>query len=249
MIHIKNLRVVFNANTPIEKVAIQNLSLHIKEKDFVTVIGGNGAGKSTLMNTLAGETRQQQGEILIKNQNVSRLKTEKRARYISRVFQDPLTGCFPHLTVAENLALAYGRAHKMGFKFALTTKKQRLFKDKLADLSMGLENRLLDKMGLLSGGQRQAVSLVMATLQPSKVLLLDEHTAALDPKMADIIMKMTHRLVEEHALTTFMVTHSMAQALQYGNRTLVMQEGAIVKDLSFEMKKQLKPIDLIQYFE
>ncbi len=221
MIDIKNLRVVFNAQTPIEKVAIQNLSITIKEKDFVTVIGGNGAGKSTLMNTLAGETRQQQGKILIANRDVSHLKTEKRARYISRVFQDPLTGCFPHLTVSENLALAYGRAHKMNFKFALTKKKQQLFKEKLAALGVGLENRLLDKMGLLSGGQRQAVSLVMATLQPSKVLLLDEHTAAL----------------------------SLTQALQYGNRTLVMQEGQIVKDLSFEMKQQLKPIDLIHYFE
>lgn len=249
MIEIKNLRVVFNAQTPIEKVAIQNLSLTIKEKDFVTVIGGNGAGKSTLMNTLAGETRQQQGKIVIGDRDVSSLKIEKRARYISRVFQDPLTGCFPHLTVAENLALAYGRTHKICFKFAITSKKQKLFKARLAALGIGLENRLQEKMGLLSGGQRQAVSLVMATLQPSKVLLLDEHTAALDPKMADIVMKMTQRLVEEHELTTFMVTHSMTQALQYGNRTLVMQSGQIVQDLSFEMKKNLKPIDLINYFE
>ena len=249
MITIKNLCVVFNEHTAIEKTALKNINLTIKESDFVTVIGGNGAGKSTLMNTLAGETRQSQGEILVENEDVSHLTTEKRARYVSRVFQDPLTGCFANMTVAENLALAYGINQQLSFKLALTKQKQCLLKDKLVALGVGLEKRLQDKMGLLSGGQRQAVSLMMATVRPSKILLLDEHTAALDPKMADTVMQITERLIKEYALTTLMVTHSMVQALQFGNRMLVMQEGQIVQDLSCERKKLLKPVDLIHYFK
>lgn len=248
MIKLQNINVTFNPETPLVHQVFKDFNLQIDTGEFVTVIGGNGAGKSTLMNVISGEVSVDTGNIILDEKNVTSALPFQRAGVISRVFQDPLLGTFADLTIEENLSLAYCRGKTRKLLPALNSKLRELFKDRLADIGIGLEKRLKDKMGLLSGGQRQAVSLVMATLQPSKILLLDEHTAALDPKMERLILGLTRKLIEEQHLTALMITHCMQQALEFGSRTLVMYQGNIVRDLSAFEREKLEPSELLPYF-
>lgn len=248
MIELNNISVTFGKGTPLQSQVFQDLNLKINPGEFVTVIGGNGAGKSTLMNVISGDIFVDTGKILLDNIDVTHWTTDKRAALISRVFQDPLLGSYADLTIEENLSLAYCRGIRRTLKPAINRRLRTLFREKLAMLGIGLENRLTDKMGLLSGGQRQTVSLLMATLRPSKIVLLDEHTAALDPKMEQLVLEITQRLIQENQLTAFMITHCMSQALQYGTRTLVMHHGKIAEDLHGEARRHLKPNDLIPFF-
>jgi putative ABC transport system ATP-binding protein len=249
MIKITDLHITFNKGTPLANSVLKGVNVHIQSGEFVTLIGGNGAGKSTLMNVLAGSVRPNKGKILLDNFNVTKQSIEKRSKLISRVFQDPMVGTCANLTVEENLALAAKRGLKRGLGLALGTANRISFREHLAHLSIGLENRLKDPVGSLSGGQRQAVSLLMATLRPCKIILLDEHTAALDPKMAKIIIQLTQQLVKEHGLTALMITHSMTQALELGNRTLLMHQGTIARDLTSKERLALKPADLLALFD
>lgn len=249
MIELKNIRVTFNKHTPLENTVIQDMSLNINDKEFVTIIGGNGAGKSTLLNCIAGEVRPEKGDIVISGKKVTKRSTADRARWVSRVFQDPLQGTCADLTIEENLLLATHRGKRRGFALAYQKKLVTLFKERLSELNLGLQDRLDTQIGSLSGGQRQAVSLVMATLEPPQILLLDEHTAALDPKMANTIMDITARLIKEYQFTTLMITHSMHQALHYGTRTLLLQQGQILRDLTCEERKKLTAQDLLTFFE
>lgn len=249
MIELKNISVTFGKGTPLENTVFHDLNLKIKDGEFVTVIGGNGAGKSTLMNLISGDTLVDHGHIILDNIDVSHWPTYKRAQLISRVFQDPLLGSYADLTIEENLALARMRGKRRTLKLALNRSLREEFRMRLADIGIGLEERLTDKMGSLSGGQRQAVSLIMATLQPSKILLLDEHTAALDPKMERLILKLTQRLIVEKKLTALMITHCMSQALEFGTRTLVMHHGKIARDLHDTIeRKTLNAADLMTFF-
>lgn len=252
MIHLSNLQVTFKRGTPLEKSVFEGFSLTIPAGEFVTVIGSNGAGKSTLLNVLSGEVRPQQGlhegRITIADREVTAWSVPQRAKLVSRVFQNPLAGSCAELTVEENLVLAQNRARRLGLGKAITRNARRQFRDRLASLDLGLENRLGDRMGLLSGGQRQAVSLVMATLAPTQILLLDEHTAALDPKTASYILDLTQTLVAEQQLTTLMVTHSMQQAVALGDRILMLHEGNIVLDKSGAERKGLTVQDLLDAF-
>ncbi len=248
MIELNNISVTFGKGTPLECSVFKQLNLKIQPGEFITVIGGNGAGKSTLMNLISGEITPDKGSITLDHTQVTRWPAEKRAQFLSRVFQDPLLGSYADLTIEENLSLALSRGKKRGLKTALSSQLSAHFKERLADIGIGLENRLSDKMGLLSGGQRQAVSLVMATLQPSKILLLDEHTAALDPKMENLILELTKRLITEKNLTALMITHCMSQALRMGTRTLVMHQGKIARDLLENERNTLEPKDLIAFF-
>lgn len=249
MIALDNICVTFNAGTPVAYEALRNINLRIKEGEFVTIIGGNGAGKSTLMNLLSGEVQASLGAIRIDDKDVTGLSIEERAKFVSRVFQDPLIGSCADLTIEENLALAYCRGKKRGLKIALSKEVRKHFCDLVGDLGLGLENRLQEPMRQLSGGQRQAISLVMATLQPSKVLLLDEHTAALDPKMAKKVMTITTQLIESQKLTVLMITHSMSQSLEYGTRTILMRDGQIAKDIVGRERSAMTPHDLLALFE
>lgn len=249
MIELENLHVVFGQGTPLEKHVLRGVDLRLDTHEFVTVIGGNGAGKSTLLNAIAGDIPVAHGHIRIDGKDVTQHSTQRRAKEVSRVFQDPMLGTCATLTIEENLALAMGRGRKRSFSFGLNRKRRDHFRTLLADLGLGLENRLRDPMGALSGGQRQAISLLMTTLRPSKVLLLDEHTAALDPKMAKVILALTERLVREYRLTALMITHSMTQALAHGNRTLLLQHGSIVQDLHGDERRGLKAQDLLAFFE
>ncbi|MBY5837426.1 ABC transporter ATP-binding protein [Rhizobium leguminosarum] len=248
MINLKNIKVVFGRGTPLQKQALSGVSLTIEEGSFVTVIGSNGAGKSTLLGVLAGDVLASEGQVLIGNADVTRKTTAARAGLVARVFQDPLTGSCGALSIEENLALAARRGERRGLVSALGTKRRDYFRERIAELNLGLENRLKDRMDLLSGGQRQAVSLVMATLAGSEVLLLDEHTAALDPGMAEFVMKLTQKIVTERKLTTMMVTHSMRQALDYGHRTIMLHGGEIVLDVAGDNRKNLEVEDLIAMF-
>ncbi|WP_439872426.1 ABC transporter ATP-binding protein [Rhizobium leguminosarum] len=248
MINLKNIQVVFGRGTPLQKQALSGVSLTIEEGSFVTVIGSNGAGKSTLLGVLAGDVLASEGQVLIGNADVTRKTTAARAGLVARVFQDPLTGSCGALSIEENLALAARRGERRGLVSALGAKRREHFRERIAELNLGLENRLKDRMDLLSGGQRQAVSLVMATLAGSDVLLLDEHTAALDPGMAEFIMGLTQKIVSERKLTTLMVTHSMRQALDYGTRTIMLHAGEIVLDVSGDSRKTLQVEDLIAMF-
>ena len=248
MIQVDHLEVTFGAGTPLENRALRGLSLTIPEGQFVTVIGSNGAGKSTFLNALAGEILADQGSILIDDQDVTRWPTNKRAGLVARVFQDPLAGTCEALTIEENMALALKRGQGRRLTAAVRKEYQARFKDKLARLGLGLEMRLSDRMGLLSGGQRQAVSLLMATLQPMKILLLDEHTAALDPKTAAFVLELTRNIIEEQNLTALMVTHSMRQALDVGERTLMLHEGNIAFDVAGHEREGLDVPDLLALF-
>lgn len=249
MMHAENLKITFNAGTAIENVALKGMSLHIKDGEFVTVIGSNGAGKTTFLNAISGDLMVDSGKISIDNQNVTNLSAHKRAHLVARVFQDPLAGTCESLSIEENMALAYFRGRQRGLGFALNKNTRELFREKLAILQLGLENRLTDRMGLLSGGQRQAVSLLMASLQPSKILLLDEHTAALDPKTADFVLKLTDKIVQENQLTVMMVTHSMRQALDHGTRTVMLHQGKVVLDVAGEKRAKMDMSDLLNLFE
>ncbi len=249
MISLEDIHVTFGEGTPLETRAVRGISLDIQEGEFVTVIGSNGSGKSTLLNTLSGETFPTSGKIKIGDQDVTKWSTSQRAKLISRVFQDPLAGSCENLSIEENMALAWYRGQPRGFGSALNNKNREIFKKQLSRLGLGLENRLKDKMGLLSGGQRQAISLLMSALQPAKILLLDEHTAALDPKTAAFVIDLTCQIIDESKLTSLMVTHSMQQALEVGTRTIMLHEGKIVFDVKGDARKGLTVVDLLDLFK
>ncbi|UHL64919.1 ABC transporter ATP-binding protein [Paralcaligenes sp. KSB-10] len=249
MLSAKNLNITFNAGTPIETKALRNMSLEIPSGQFVTVIGSNGAGKSTFLNAISGDLPIDSGTIVINDKDVTNQAVWTRANQVARVFQDPMAGTCEDLTIEENMALAYNRGMRRGLFMAVKKPMRELFRERLSILGLGLESRLSDRIGLLSGGQRQAVSLLMAALQPSRILLLDEHTAALDPRTADFVLKLTSRIVEENKLTTMMVTHSMRQALDVGERTVMLHQGAVVLDVSGAERKGLDVPDLLAMFE
>jgi putative ABC transport system ATP-binding protein len=249
MLSARNLHITFNAGTPIETRALCGLSLDIPSGQFVTVIGTNGAGKSTFLNAVSGDLAVDSGQILIDDHDVTRLPVWSRAERVARVFQDPLAGTCEDLTIEENMALAQQRGQRRSLGRAVRNSMRDEFRASLATLGLGLENRLGDRIGLLSGGQRQAVSLLMAALQPSRILLLDEHTAALDPRTANFVLELTARIVAEKQLTTMMVTHSMRQALDVGDRTVMLHQGEVVLDVSGEQRRGLDVPDLLQMFE
>lgn len=248
MIRMTDLHVTFNRGTAMENKALRGVTLDIKKGDFVCVIGGNGAGKSTLLNALCGDIFPDTGKISIDNKDVTSLSTWQRAPFVARVFQDPMAGTCANLTIEENLALAMGRGMKRTLKMAINKDYREKFRAQVARLKLGLEDRLKDPIGRLSGGQRQAISLIMAVLQPMKIIALDEHTAALDPKTAAFILELTREIVEENHLTALMVTHSMHQALELGNRTLMLHEGRVVFDVEGEKRQGLKVSDLLELF-
>ena len=248
MLEIKNVYKVFNGGTVNEKIALKGLNLRLEEGDFVTVIGGNGAGKSTMLNCVAGAFAPEQGQILIDGVDVTRLPEYKRAKYIGRVFQDPMMGTAATMQIEENLALAARRGKPRTLRPGITKAEREGYKEQLKILDLGLEDRLTSKVGLLSGGQRQALTLLMATLQQPKLLLLDEHTAALDPKTAAKVLDVTQRIVEKNRLTTLMITHNMRDAITYGNRLVMMYDGRVVVDVSGEEKKRLTVEQLLALF-
>lgn len=249
MMQAKELYLTFNPKTPIENPALRGISLNIADGEFVTVIGTNGAGKSTFLNTIAGTLRVDSGTIMVNDIDVTKKSAHQRSHWVARVFQDPMAGTCEKLTIEENMALAYKRGEKRFLRPALNNSNREFFREKLSILKLGLENRLTDRMGLLSGGQRQAVSLLMASLQPSKILLLDEHTAALDPKTAAFVLELTDKIVADGHLTTMMVTHSMQQALQHGTRTVMLHQGQVVLDVSGDERKGMTVHDLLEMFE
>lgn len=249
MLRVENVWKTFNAGTVNEKTALSGLNLHLNEGDFVTVIGGNGAGKSTMLNAVAGVWPVDEGKIFIDSVDVTKLPEHKRAAYLGRVFQDPMTGTAAGMQIEENLALAARRGAKRFLKPGITQKEREYYKERLASLGLGLEARLTSKVGLLSGGQRQALTLLMATLKKPRLLLLDEHTAALDPKTAAKVLDATDRIVGEDQLTTLMITHNMKDAIVHGNRLIMMYEGHIIYDVAGEEKKNLKVSDLLAKFE
>ena len=248
MIAVKDVHVTFGRGTILENRALRGLSLSIPTGQFVTVIGSNGAGKSTFLNVLSGDASPERGRIEIDGIDVTRWSAPKRAGLVARVFQDPMAGTCEALSIEENMALAYARGRSRGFGASITGSRRAIFRDKLAILGLGLENRLGDSMGLLSGGQRQAVSLLMATLAGMKILLLDEHTAALDPRTADFVLKLTQTIVEEQKLTALMVTHSMRHALDHGSRTVMLHEGQVAFDVADDQRKGLDVPDLLKLF-
>ncbi len=248
MLKIENVRKVFNAGTVNEKVALNGLDLHLEPGDFVTVIGGNGAGKSTMLNCVSGLYTPDGGKILIDGVDVTALPEYKRAKYIGRVFQDPMMGTAATMQIEENLALAARRGKGRTLKKGITKQDREFYMEQLKILDLGLEERLTAKVGLLSGGQRQALTLLMATLQQPKLLLLDEHTAALDPKTAAKVLEATQRIVEKNNLTTLMITHNMRDAIAYGNRLIMMYDGRVVVDISGEEKKNLTVEQLLNLF-
>ena len=248
MLKIENVCKTFNAGTVNEKKALKSLNLHLKPGDFVTVIGGNGAGKSTMLNSVAGAFPVDAGKILIDGVDITHLPEYKRARYIGRVFQDPMMGTAATMQIEENLALAARRGQKRGLKIGITKAEREAYREQLKILDLGLEDRMTAKVGLLSGGQRQALTLLMATLRKPKLLLLDEHTAALDPKTAAKVLDATQRIVEKDNLTTLMITHNMRDAIAYGNRLIMMYDGHIVVDVSGEEKKKLTVEQLLALF-
>ena len=248
MLEVRNLYKTFNAGTINEKKAINDLSLTLEDGDFVTVIGGNGAGKSTLLNLVAGVFPVDDGSITIAVQDVTRLPEHKRAKFIGRVFQDPMMGTAATMGIEENLALAYRRGQARGLRYGINNEERKLYREKLAILGLGLEDRLTSKVGLLSGGQRQALTLLMSTLKKPKLLLLDEHTAALDPKTAAKVLEITETIVRRDKLTTLMITHNMRDAIAHGNRLIMMDSGRIVADIRGEEKKNLTVQDLLDKF-
>ena len=248
MLDIQNLSKTFNPGTVNEKKALSSLSLHLDEGDFVTIVGSNGAGKSTLFNAIAGSFYADEGSISLAGKDITFMPEHERSRRIGRLFQDPLRGTAPSMTIEENLALAYLRAAH-GNPFSRISKKDKeFFAEQLKQLDMGLEERMKNPVGLLSGGQRQALTLLMATLKRPKLLLLDEHTAALDPKTAAKVMELTDRIVREGQLTTLMITHNMRDAIQYGNRLIMLHDGHVILDIAGEEKEKLTVPDLLEQF-
>lgn len=248
MLKITNLHKTFNPGTINEKTALDGLNLHLKDGDFVTVIGGNGAGKSTLLNAIAGVWKPDYGTIEIDGIDVTQMPEYKRAQFLGRVFQDPMKGTSPDMEIAENLAIAARRGKKRRLVWGVRKEERAEYKKLLATLELGLEDRLSSKVGLLSGGQRQAVTLLMATLNRPKLLLLDEHTAALDPKTAAKVLELTDHIVAEHKLTTLMITHNMRDAIVHGNRLIMLHEGNVIVDISGEEKKKLTVEHLLDLF-
>ena len=248
MLKVENISKVFNKDTVNEKKAITGLNLHLNEGDFLTIIGSNGAGKSTLLNCIAGTYQIDDGSIVLDGNDITKLKQFERAKYIARVFQDPLLGTASDMEIQENLSLALHRGEKRNLRYGITNKEKELFKQNLSLLNLHLEDRLTSKVGLLSGGQRQGLTLLMATIKKPSLLLLDEHTAALDPITARNVLEITDKLVNENHITTIMVTHNMQDAIDYGNRLIMMNDGKIIFDISGEQKKKLKKEDLINKF-
>lgn len=249
VIKLDQLNKVFNQGTPDAFNALTNINLDINAGDFITIVGGNGAGKSTLLNAIAGAFPIDSGKVILKDQDITKKDDIKRAKYISRVFQDPKMGTAPRMTVEENLSLAERRGQKRGMKFALNDDQRQLYKKELLPLGLGLENRLNAEIGLLSGGQRQAVALLMATIREPEILLLDEHTAALDPKTSRRILDLTDKQVKENNLTAMMITHNLNDAIQYGNRMLVLHHGEIVHDFNETEKANFSTADLYALME
>ena len=249
MLEIKDVHKTFNPGTINEKKALNGLNLTLNDGDYVTIIGGNGAGKSTMLNMITGVFPVDSGNILIDGEDITNLPEHKRARYFGRVFQDPMTGTAADMQIEENMALAARRGKRRTLGFGIKKAERETYKELLATLDLGLENRLTSKVGLLSGGQRQAITLLMATLQHPKLLLLDEHTAALDPKTAAKVLDISDKIIMENHLTALMVTHNMKDAIVHGNRLIMMHEGRVIYDVSGEAKKNLKVSDLLAKFE
>ena len=249
MLKLENISLTFNTGTVNEKKALTNLSLHLEQGDFVTILGSNGAGKSTLFNTIAGTYIPDSGKVYLGGKDITNLPDFKRSKEIGRLFQDPLKGTAPNMTIEENLALAYLRANHTKSPFSMVSKADRAdFREKLAMLNLGLEERMNQPVGLLSGGQRQALTLLMATLVTPKILLLDEHTAALDPGTAEVVLELTKKIVAENNITCLMITHNLASSLALGNRTIMMANGQIVLDIGGEERKGLTVDDLLTRF-
>ena len=248
MLEIKNVHKTFNKGTINEKKALNGVNLHLDPGDFVTIIGGNGAGKSTTLNMVAGVYPIDQGTIILDGKDISDLPEYKRAYMLGRVFQDPMMGTAAGMQIEENMAMANRRGKKRGLSWGITKKEKEMFKEKLQMLDLGLEDRMTSKVGLLSGGQRQAMALLMTTMAPIEILILDEHTAALDPKTAELIMELTGKVVKEKKLTTIMVTHNLRYAVEYGNRILMMHQGHAVLDKAGEEKAKLVVDDLLDQF-
>ncbi len=249
MLKLENISLTFHAGTVNEKKALTNLSLHLPQGDFVTILGSNGAGKSTLFNTIAGTYTPDSGKVYLDGKDITQLPDYKRSKEIGRLFQDPLKGTAPNMTIEENLALAFLRANHTKSPFSMVSKADRAeFRERLAMLNLGLEDRMNTSVGLLSGGQRQALTLLMATLVTPKILLLDEHTAALDPGTAEVVLELTKKIVAENNITCLMITHNLASSLALGNRTIMMADGRIVLDIGGEERKGLTVDDLLQRF-
>ena len=248
MLDVLNAVKIFEKGTPVEHTALNHLNLHLDAGDFMTIIGSNGAGKSTLFNAICGTFFLNEGRILLAGQDITYVREHRRALSIGRVFQDPMKGTAPHMTIEENLSLAYSRATSRPLSFAPSRKQTALFRDRIAEFGMHLEDRMKTNVGLLSGGERQAVTLLMCTIVPPKLLLLDEHTAALDPATADKVMEITRRTVEANRLTTLMITHNMSSALAIGNRTVMMDAGQILFDLSGQQRAETTVDDLLRLY-
>lgn len=246
MLTLSDVKMVFFKGTPDEKVALNNLSLEVNQGDFITIIGANGAGKSTLFNAIAGTYLTDEGRILLEGKDITAMPEHKRACFIGRLFQDPMKGSAPGMSIEENLALAAGHG---GWLSTVSKKDKKIFREKLALLGMGLEDRMNSPVGLLSGGQRQALTLMMATINPPKILLLDEHTAALDPGTAEKVLNLTTQIVDENKITCLMITHNMQSALDLGNRTIMMDKGRVVYDVANEERDGLTVPDLLEKFK
>lgn len=249
MLNINQVYKTFNPGTINEKKALNGVDLNLNSEDFVTVIGGNGAGKSTILNMIAGVYPIDRGSIILDGIDITYLPEHKRAHYLGRVFQDPMKGTAANMEIQENLAIAYRRGKKRGLSWGITKAEKEKFHEELKVLGLGLEDRMTSKVGLLSGGQRQALTLLMATLQKPKLLLLDEHTAALDPKTARNVLSLTNEIIQADKLTAIMITHNMKDAIKYGNRLIMMHEGRVVYDVAGEEKKSLQVSDLLAKFE
>lgn len=249
MLELRNINKTFNKGTPNAKQALCDLSLHLAPGDFVSIIGSNGAGKSTVFNAISGSFLPDSGQILLDKQDITFMSEHKRAKQIGRLFQDPLRGTAPNMTIEENLALVYLRANKSNSIFGITNRERDFFRSKLEELNLGLEDRLKSKVGLLSGGQRQALTLLMATMITPKVLLLDEHTAALDPATADKVLELTNKIVADGNITTMMVTHNISSALSMGNRTIMMSNGQIILDISGNTRHNMTVPELLEMFK
>ncbi len=247
MIRVEQVSKVFNENTPNETIALRNVNLHVKGRDFITIIGSNGAGKSTLFNMIAGTYPPTTGRIFVREQNVTRHPEYRRARYIGRIFQNPLLGTASNMALEDNMMICYKKGFK-GLRISLNSRMRRFFQEQLVQLEMGLEDRMKENVMLFSGGQRQALTLLMMVLSKPQLILLDEHTAALDPKNAQIVLDLTTRFVREYNLTTIMITHNMGQAIEYGNRLLMMDKGEIIFDVEGEQKKKLTVEKLVDKF-
>lgn len=249
MLEIQNIHKTFNPGTINEKVALNGVNLNLNPGDFLTIIGGNGAGKSTTLNAIAGVWPVDAGKIIVDGTDITKLSEHKRAAYLGRVFQDPMTGTAATMSIEENTAIAARRGERRGLGWGITKKERENYKELLKELDLGLEDRLSSKVGLLSGGQRQAITLLMASLKHPKLLLLDEHTAALDPKTAAKVLAISDKIIQENHLTAMMVTHNMKDAIAHGNRLIMMHEGKIIYDVAGEEKKKLKVADLLKKFE